>query len=240
MELKELLQKNLQQAATMPMPENTYATLNNQGDYAYLSIAPGIVNKHFTSEQLVVLAQAAKNGAVKYSASHTLLVTIPQEEIEDAVEQLTKAGLYVVPKGACAVLKCCDFCDGERLEALPLLKEMLQKIEGMPAKKRLRIGFNACASACYNAVFDDIALIYHDGHVDLLAGAVQMGRHAKPGKLLIRKVPEMFVITLVKKLIDRYSAESRENETFAAYIKRHPQLSEWLEEVWRQEEQKHR
>lgn len=109
------------------------------------------------------------------------------------------------------------------------MKEMLQFIEGMASKKRLRIGFNACASACYNAVYDDIALIYHDGYVNLTAGAVQMGRHAKPGELLVKKVPEAFVFVLVQKLIERYSVESSEIETFAVYIKRHPELAECLE-----------
>ncbi len=230
MEIKELLQQNFQQASILPMPKDTYATLSQRDDYAYVSVAPGIINKHFTGEQLLVLAQVTENGAVKYSASHTLLLSIPKHELNQAVEQLTKVGLYVVPTGACAVLKCCDFCDGERLEALPVVKQMLQSIEGMAAKKRLRIGFNACASACYNAVYDDIAIIYHNGQADLLAGAVQMGRHAKPGKLLIRKVPEFFITQLVQKLIDRYSQESHEKETFAVYIKRHSELSEWLEE----------
>ncbi|WP_413367755.1 hypothetical protein [Lysinibacillus sp. 3P01SB] len=55
------------------------------------------------------------------------------------------------------------------------INELLQSIEGMASKKRLRIGFNAGDSACYNAVYDDITLIYHDGYVDLTAGAVQMG-----------------------------------------------------------------
>jgi precorrin-3B C17-methyltransferase len=239
MEIKKLLQRNLQQASRLPMPKNTYATLNKQGEYAYLSVAPGIINKHFTSEQLMVLAQAAKNGTVKYSAGHTLLLTIPKEEVTRAIKQLTEVELYLVPAGTCAVLKCCDFCDGERMEALPLLKEMLQKIEGRPSKKRLRIGFNACAKACYNAVYDDIALIYHEGHVDILAGAVQMGRHAKPRKLLIKKVPEALITMLVQKLIDRYSVESDEKEEFAVYIKRHLELSEWLEKVLLLEKQLH-
>ncbi|WP_413367757.1 hypothetical protein [Lysinibacillus sp. 3P01SB] len=34
---------------------------------------------------------------------------------------------------------------------------------------------------------------------------------------------------LVQKLIERYSVESSEIETFAVYIKRHPELAECLE-----------
>lgn len=116
---------------------------------------------------------------------------------------------------------------------------MLQSIEGMASKKRIRIGFNACASACYNAVYDDIAVIYHDGYGDLLAWAVQMGRHAKPGQLLVKKVPEAFVLVLVQKLIDRYSMESCEIETFAVYIKSHLELAEWLKQVLLHEKQLH-
>lgn len=230
MEINKLMQKNFKQAISLPMPEHTYATLKKQGDYSYFSVAPGVINKHFTSEQLVKLAEVSKNGALKYSASHTLLVTIPAEEETAALEQLIEAGLYIVPTGACAVLKCCDFCDGEQLEALPLAREMMQTIQGLPVKKRLRIGFNACASACYNAVYDDIALIYHDGCVDLLAGAVQMGRHAKPGRLLLKKIPEAHVIPIVQKLMNKYSEESQEKETFAVYIKRNPELAQWLGE----------
>lgn len=51
MEINELLRKNFQQACTLPMPKKTYATLSKQGDYAYFSVAPGTINKHFTSSE---------------------------------------------------------------------------------------------------------------------------------------------------------------------------------------------
>lgn len=65
------------------------------------------------------------------------------------------------------------------------------------------------------------------------------GAPCKNWEAISKKVPEAFVLVLVQKLIDRYSMESCEIETFAVYIKSHLELAEWLKQVLLHEKQLH-
>ncbi|WP_332649837.1 sulfite reductase [Lysinibacillus sp. 54212] len=216
--MEELYRANFKQAMLLPMPEKTYAKLNKNDEYTCLTVRSGIINKHFTPQQFALLASLAEQGAVKYSANHSLLVSVKTEILPQIIEQLTVVGLYVVPPRACAVLKCCDFCDGDRLEALPIATELLNAFEKIPLKRRIRIGFNACTSACYNAVQDDVALVYHRGHFDLYAGAIPMGRSASSGKKILTRVPEAHIEEILSVLLELYNAS--QTEKFSTFIKR--------------------
>lgn len=209
---------NFERAMELPMPARTFAKLNAAGDFVSLTVRPGLINKHVTAEQLQVLAQLADEAAVKYSAGHSFIVSVEQQKLEAVVAKLTAVGLYAIQPGARAVVKCYDFCDGDRLEALSFARELLQQIEQLPMKKRLRIGFNACTEACYNAVRDDIGLVYHNGYIDLYAGAVQMGRRASSGTLWKRKIPEHELLPLLQNILSDF--EQSDCKTFAAFVKR--------------------
>ncbi|HEY4622337.1 MAG TPA: sulfite reductase [Solibacillus sp.] len=197
-------EQNFEKAMALPMPTKTFAKLNVEKEFVSLTIRPGLINKHLTQDQLIALSRLASHGAVKYSAGHGFIVSVHQDFLEEALEKLTVVGLYAVNPQPSAVVKCCDFCDGERLEALSITEKFLQEIEQFPLKKRIRIGLNACTSACYNAVRDDIALIYHDGKFDLYAGAIQMGRRANSGELLVKKIDESKIIQVVYELLQLF------------------------------------
>ncbi|MEC1177119.1 precorrin-3B methylase [Metasolibacillus meyeri] len=213
------------------MPTKTFATLKEQGDYTCLSVAPGIVNKHFTAQQLLTIAQlAGETGAIKYSAAHRLLVSVETARVEEVTAAFQEVDLYIYPAGNVATFKWCDFCDGEKLHAKDLAEQLFTEVEGLATKYRLRIGFNACASACYNAVYDDIALVYYQEQVDIWVGAVPMGRHAKPGKLVAKKVPAQDITGLLIALLNFYNTNAKDNEEFYKFAKRQQFFQEWLEQ----------
>lgn len=226
--MQEYAKKNFEQALQLPMPNKTFAKLKAMDDYVALIVRPGLINKHLTSDQLIVLANLEKSGAVKYSAGHSFIVTVHRSNIELAMEKLTEVNLYVASQTPGALVKCCDFCDGDVLDALPFAKDLLEQVEQMPLKSRVRIGFNACTIACYNAVQDDLALIFHNGKVDVYGGAIPMGRRASSGHLLLKKIPENQVIDIVKNILEKYNASS--NEKFAAFVHQNKAYFEQLQE----------
>ena len=221
-----LFQQNFEEAMKLPMPNKSFATLNIDGEFLSVTVRPGLINKHLTSEQLQVLAAVEQNGAVKYSASHGFIVSIPKNDLEETLQSLTKVGLYAIPSKPCAVVKCCDFCDGERLEALPIAEKLLRLVEQYPLEKRIRIGFNACTLACYNAVQDDLALIYYDGKFDVYAGAIQMGRRANSGQLLLKKIDEAQIISVVCTLLEKY--KNADSEKFSSFIQQEQDLAQQI------------
>ncbi len=213
------------------MPNKTFATLREEGDFTCLSVAPGIINKHFSAKQLTTIAEmVGDTGAIKYSASHCLLITVEAQRVEKIIEAFEAVDLYVLPKGNVALFKWCDFCDGQELPALELAQELYDAVEGFETKQRVRIGFNACASACYNAVYDDIGLVYHSGSVDIWVGAIPMGRQAKPGVLVAKKVPEQRLTSLLLALLQLYNEQAKDHEAFSKFAKRHDFLQQWFDE----------
>ena len=68
--MQEYAKKNFEKALQLPMPNKTFAKLKATDDYVALIVRPGLINKHLTSEKLIVLTNTEKMGAVKYSASH--------------------------------------------------------------------------------------------------------------------------------------------------------------------------
>lgn len=216
--MEQYVRQNFEKAMQLPMPTKTFAKLKATDNFISLTVRPGIINKHLTGVQLHVLAQLADEGAVKYSAGHNFIVSVHEEMLEEVVQRLTDVALYVVPPTPSAMMKCCDFCDGDELAALPIAEELLREIEQMPLKKRVRIGFNACTLACYNAVRDDLALIYHKGKFDIYGGAIPMGRRASSGEILARNIPEPYIIECVKKLLVHYNTS--DVEEFFRFIKK--------------------
>lgn len=219
-------ERNLAQANNLPMPEKSYTHLNVNKTFTNLTVRPGLINKHVTAAQLHVLAQLETYGALKYSANHSFLLATPNDRLEQTVEALTAVGLYAIAPTTCAIVKCCDFCDGDKQQGLPLAMQLIEAVEQLPLKQRIRIGFNACTLACYNAVQDDIAVIFHKGHVDIYAGAITMGRRAAPSTLLVRKLPQQQAVQAVQFMLSSFEASPISK--FATFIAKHQQLRQQL------------
>lgn len=92
------------------VPDQTFETLNRHGEFTRLAVSPGIINKHYTPAQFQKIAEiAGEKGAIKYSASYSILVSIPISDASEAVQALQEAGLYVVPSGPIIAMRACDF-----------------------------------------------------------------------------------------------------------------------------------
>src|SRR5690606_3955589 len=88
--MQEYAKKNFEKALQLPMPNKTYAKLKAMDDYVALIVRPGLINKHLSSDQLIVLANLEESGAVKYSAGHSFIVTVHRSNVEQAMEKLTE------------------------------------------------------------------------------------------------------------------------------------------------------
>lgn len=171
------------------VPDQTFETLNRHGEFTRLAVSPGIINKHYTPAQFQKIAEiVGEKGAIKYSASYSILVSIPTSAVTEAMQALREVGLYVAPSGPIIAMKACDFCDGEKMEAAPITEQLYHALEGIEVPARVRVNINGCASACYNAVYDDIGLVYQQESFDVYLGAVPMGAKAQAGTLFAKKV----------------------------------------------------
>ncbi|WP_431026938.1 precorrin-3B methylase [Lysinibacillus sp. LZ02] len=208
-------------AFTKNVPEHTFATLNKESSYTRLAISPGVINKHYTPAQLQKIAEiVGEDGAIKYSASYYLLISIPTEKRLEIQQQLEDAGLYIAKHGAVVDMKACDFCDGEKMEAAAIMEALYKTFIGQAVPNRLRMNVNGCASACYNAMYDDIGLVYQQESFDVYVGAIPMGRHAQAGKLFAKNISVENIEAFLQAMLHIYNEFARENEPFHRFFKR--------------------
>ncbi len=103
------------------IPDKTFEKLNHNGEFTRLAVNPGIINKHYTAAQFQKIAKVVGDtGAIKYSASYSMLLSIPTVDVARTIEELQDAGLYVVMPGPIVSMKACDFCDGDMMKAVPM------------------------------------------------------------------------------------------------------------------------
>ncbi|MFJ7736607.1 precorrin-3B methylase [Lysinibacillus sp. NPDC097287] len=210
------------------IPDKTFAKLNTEGEFTRLAVSPGIINKHYTPLQFQKIAEViGENGAIKYSASYSILLSVPTIEVPRMRQELEEAGLYIAQQGHIVSMKACDFCDGDKMEAAMITEELYERLEGTEVPKRLRVNMNGCASACYNAVYDEIGLVYQKDSFDVYLGAVPMGRHAQAGELFAKKVPVQFIEQLLQAIIAGYQAYARQDEPFHKYYHRTKSADYW-------------
>lgn len=215
-------------AFIMNIPEKTFEKLNHQGEFTRLAVSPGIINKHYTPAQFQIIAKVVGNtGAIKYSASYSILLSIPTVGLGEAINELQKAGLYVAKQGPIVAMKACDFCDGDKMEAAPITEQLYDSLEGKAVPSRLRLNVNGCASACYNAVYDDIGLIYQKDSFDVYLGAVPMGANAQAGTLFAKRIPVNHIESYLHAIILLYKEHARPNEPFYKFYRRTKTADYW-------------
>jgi precorrin-3B C17-methyltransferase len=185
-----------------------------------VAICPTI-SKQFTAEQLIIIGEAAgKNGVIQYTPDHAIHLKVETENPDDIIFQLKQAGLSLLPIGDVAIVKTCDFCDGEKKEAMPYAKELQKCWDGVEMPKELKIGFNGCGMACYGAVFEDIGIIYRRGAFDLFLGAKTVGRDGHAGQYVAEGLEPNEMIQIVTNIIDEYKEKAHPNERFYKFFKR--------------------
>ncbi|KUF37492.1 MULTISPECIES: precorrin-3B methylase [Lysinibacillus] len=210
------------------VPDQTFETLNRHGEFTRLAVSPGIINKHYTPAQFQKIAEiAGEKGAIKYSASYSILVSIPTSAVTEAMQALREVGLYVAPSGPIIAMKACDFCDGEKMEAAPITEQLYHALEGIEVPARVRVNINGCASACYNAVYDDIGLVYQQESFDVYLGAVPMGAKAQAGTLFAKKVGVEHIEDFLLQMMNLYKEHARPNEPFFKFYRRTKSTEYW-------------
>ncbi|HEY9569789.1 MAG TPA: precorrin-3B methylase [Metalysinibacillus sp.] len=217
-----------QQAFVKNKPDATFATLSKEGDYTRLAVNPGVINKHYTPQQFATIAAViGEEGAIKYSASYALLLSVPTARVEAATQALEAEGLLVMQSGPVVAMRACDFCDGEKMEAALATQLLYETIADEPVPRRVAVNVNGCASACYNPTYDDIGLVYQHNSFDIYLGAVPMGKDAQPGELFAKKVPIALVPSVVQAILANYKKYAKDSEPFHRFYKRTKHESFW-------------
>jgi precorrin-3B C17-methyltransferase len=203
------------------VPAFTTSPFPQQEAIFEFAVSPGVVNKKFTTQQMLALAQVAgEEGSMEYTPDHQMILRIPTMDPEDITGQLTSTGLHVSPIGDVLKLKACDFCDGEKADSIPHAEELEQKLGGMQLPKELRIGFNGCGMACYGAVMDDIGIVFRKGKFDLFLGAKTVGRNAHAAQPVAEGIEPDHLVGVVENIVHQFVERGHPNERFHKFFKR--------------------
>ncbi|MDX8367327.1 precorrin-3B C(17)-methyltransferase [Cytobacillus sp. IB215665] len=199
---------------------STYAGTNIESIFE-VAVSPGVVNKKFTPQQMLVLADVVGDkGTMEYTINHQILLHIPTTSPETVTNKLTDVGFLLAPVGDVATMKACDFCDGEKFDSISQAEEIQALIGGIDVPKELHIGFNGCAMACYGAVNDDIGIVFRKGKFDLFLGAKTVGRTAHAGQLVAEGIEPERLVPLIQNIVGEYKEKGHPNERFHKYYKR--------------------
>ncbi|MEM1503105.1 precorrin-3B C(17)-methyltransferase [Domibacillus sp. 8LH] len=185
------------------------------------AVSPGLVNKHFTPQQLIAISEAAgERGTIEYTPHHYVLLKTEMSNPQPIIEKLKEAGLSLAPTGDVVTIKACDFCNGDKGDAIPYTEQLGRELGGLDVPKELRIGVNGCGMACYGAVNEDIGIVYRKGAFDLFLGAKVVSRTAHPGVYVAEGIPPERVVPMLTGIVEEYRESGHPNERFFKYFKR--------------------
>ncbi|MEC1721560.1 precorrin-3B C(17)-methyltransferase [Schinkia azotoformans] len=186
-----------------------------------VAVSPGVANKNFTPQQMMTLAEVVgDNGTIQYSTDHQIHLTIPTSDPDEIIEKLRNSGLSLSPVGDVLTVKACDFCDGEKKDAIPIAEELHKKLGGIDLPKELKLGINGCGMACYGAVKEDIGLVHRQGKFDLFIGAKPVGRTAHAGQIVEEGIEPSKVVKIIEEIINEYKEKGHPGERFFKFFKR--------------------
>lgn len=193
------------------------------------AVSPGVANKKITPQQMLVLAEVVgEKGSMEYTPDHEFILRIPTTSPERITDRLREVGLIIAPVGDVVKMKACDFCDGEKADAIPYADALQEAFGGMSLPKTLNIGFNGCGMACYKAVMDDIGIVYRKGAFDVFIGAKPVGRTAHPGQPVVEGLDKEQLVPLVESIIQEYKANAHPNERLFKYFKRVKKIGNFI------------
>lgn len=185
------------------------------------AVAPGVAAKTLSAAQLTALAEiAGADGTVEYTPHHQLIVRIPTDDPGAVTERLRTEGMNVYSVGDVVSVKACDFCNMEKIDSLPYAVELEKRLAGLAAPKELRIGFNGCGMACYNAVNEDIGIVYRKGRFDLFLGGKTVGRNAHAAQPVAEGIEPEALVATVAGIVEFFRERGHPNERFHKFFKR--------------------
>ncbi|HZG81164.1 MAG TPA: precorrin-3B C(17)-methyltransferase [Brevibacillus sp.] len=196
------------------------------------AVSPGVANKKISPQQMMVLAEVAgEKGEIEYTPHHQMILRVPTADPESVTQRLREAGLTLSPTGDVLQVKACDFCDGEKKDGIPYAEELQRLLGGKQMPKETRIGFNGCGMACYQAVTEDIGIVFRKGKFDLFLGAKTVGRNAHSGIPVAEGIPKEEIVPLVERIVTRFVKEAFPNERFHKFFQRVGELEGF---TWRE------
>jgi precorrin-3B C17-methyltransferase len=205
-------------------PINT--SIGRSIDLFEVAVSPGVANKKMTAQQLALLGEIiGDQGEIVYTPDHYFLLRIPTEKPAPIVQQLTEAGFLLGPLGDVVQVKACDFCDGRKAAAIPYAEQLQQKLGGQAVPKVVHIGFNGCGMACYQAVNEDLGIVYRKGGFDLFLGGKTVGRDAHPGRQVATGLTPEQLLSTVERIIEAYQKDGYSNERFYKFFERVGQIA---------------
>jgi len=185
------------------------------------AVSPGIVNKKFSPQQMILIAEVAgEKGEIEYTPHHQIILRIPNAEPASVTRRLQEAGLLLMPVGDVLQVKACDFCNGEKKDAIPYAEELQARLGGQSMPKELKIGFNGCGMACYGAVKEDIGIVYRKGGFDLFLGAKTVGRSAHAGVPVAEGIKPDELLPVLTRIIEQFRSNGFPDERFHKFFKR--------------------
>ncbi|MFE5321310.1 precorrin-3B C(17)-methyltransferase [Paenibacillus sp. NPDC056579] len=186
-----------------------------------LAVSPGVAEKKFTARQMLALADVVgDNGTMEYTPHHQMIVRVPTDNPDEITSKLRQEGFLLSPIGDVAQVKACDFCNGEKGDAIPYAEELNKRLGGMKVPKELRIGLNGCGMACYGAVQEDIGIVYRKEKFDLFLGGKTIGRNAHSGQPVAEGIEPERLIETIENIVARYITNGHPNERFHKFFKR--------------------
>ncbi|MCS7463727.1 precorrin-3B C(17)-methyltransferase [Paenibacillus doosanensis] len=201
------------------------AGLFRQQSIFELAVSPGVAEKRFTAKQMITLADVVgEKGSMEYTPHHQLIVRVPTDNPDEITSRLRAEGFLLAPIGDVAQLKACDFCNGDKGDAIPYAEELQRKLGGLNVPKELRIGLNGCGMACYGAVQEDIGIVYRKQKFDLFLGGKTVGRNAHPGQPVAEGIEPDQLVETIERIVQRYISEGHPNERFHKFFKRVKEL----------------
>ncbi|EIT86469.1 precorrin 3 methylase [Fictibacillus macauensis ZFHKF-1] len=184
-------------------------------------VSPGIVNKKFTSKQLLTLAEiVGDDGEMEYTPHHYIKVSLSTATPEVITSRLEREGFLLLPAGDVLQIKACDFCDGEKHDSIPYVEQLQEELGGMSLPKELKLGFNGCGMACYGGVQEDIGIVFRKGKFDLFLGGKPLSRTAHSAQPVMEGVEPEDLVNLVTAVIEEYKEKGHPNERFFKFFKR--------------------
>ncbi|PZD96135.1 precorrin-3B C(17)-methyltransferase [Paenibacillus sambharensis] len=205
----------------VPVTSAAPPQLFRQEEVLEFAVSPGVASKKLSPEQLMLIAEAAgEHGEIEYTTQHQLILRVPTSDPESVAGRLREAGLLLMPLGDVALVKACDFCNGEKDESIPYAEQLAAAWNGRRMPKELKIGFNGCGMACYGAVHDDIGIIYRRGKFDLFLGAKPVGRNAHAGQPVAEGIEPSQLVATIERIVTAFAEQGHPNERFHKFFKR--------------------
>jgi precorrin-3B C17-methyltransferase len=223
MEALALVSGSLEQAGGQQVAANAFPS-KQQAIFEF-AVSPGVANKKLTARQMLLLADiAGETGEIEYTPHHQLIMRVPTDSPEAITARLQAEGFLLSPIGDVVQIKACDFCYGEKDEAIPYAEELNNRLNGVKVPKELKIGFNGCGMACYGAVKEDIGIVYRRGKFDLFLGAKTVGRNAHAGQPVAEGIEPEQLVETVERIVNQYISNAHPNERFHKFFKRVKQV----------------